>query len=147
MSDDEPAYTEGRATTPRKNQLRGFRHSKYDVTNFLGGEMSVNSSVWLYLTTSRFVPGTLCRWPSVPDISGGGLQAELFHIPTHGHLFSGGSVHTPVGRGRDPLAQLRIHVREAMRLASLQPAKKVPPQVLHSGFDLAFGLRSIRRER
>src|SRR6516165_3039723 len=85
--------------------------------------------------------GNVCA--SSPPTSDG-LQAELFHIPTHGHLFSGGSVHTLVGHGRNPLAQLRIHVRETMRLASLQPAKEVPPQVLHSGFDLALGLRSIR---
>ena len=73
-----------------------------------------------------------------------GLQAELFYIPTNDHLFSGGSMHPLVGHGRNPLAQLRIHIREAMRFAPLQSAETIPAQVFQSRFNLALGLRSIR---
>jgi hypothetical protein len=53
-------------------------------------------------------------------------------------------MHALVGYGGDPLPQLRVHLRQTVRLASLQSAKKIPAQILHPGFYLAFGLRAIR---
>src|ERR1700722_8889228 len=76
--------------------------------------------------------------------TGDRLQTELLHVPTHGYLLSRGSMHALVGHCRYPLPQLGIHLRQAVRFASLQSAKKVPAQVLHSRFDLPLGLRSIR---
>src|SRR3989441_7807413 len=45
---------------------------------------------------------------------------------------------------RSPGAQLRVEILQAARFASLQPAKKVSPYVLHSGLHLALGLRPVR---
>src|ERR1700686_159084 len=72
------------------------------------------------------------------------LETELFNVPSHSNFIACRSVYASVRHARHPLAQLRIHIREAARFASLQSAKKVPPQVLHSRLDLALGLRSIR---
>ena len=54
------------------------------------------------------------------------------------------SVHALVGYTPDPLAQLRIQIAQAVRLAPLQATQEVPPHVLHARFHFPFRLGAIR---